>query len=435
VNECVGSSARKETAMLRRSCLAALLIVIGCPARSDFNVARWERYSPIQSSAGASAKYAEVSLNRDVYAGSTRGLSDLRVIADGSREIPYKLLVDEGEVADTPYQAGIQDKSTVPGKYNSFVLDLGKPGALSNRVEIQTSGKNFTRKVEIDGGNDAVNWAVLRSDGYIFDFSRDYYARSTSVTYPDCSYRYIRVKIWNYDEKPISVDGATVYRRKVQRPREEVFFQGTGAISQNQEEKSTDAELDLGASGFPVGRLVITSPDTNYNRQVEIAGSNDRKQWSDVCSGQILRYDTPKFKGAESSVSCDGVGYRYLRVRIRNYDDQPITISNIKVYGFRHRIFFPFQSGVSYRVYYGNEEATSPVYDIEAAFKYLASEKPVELALGPGVKNASFVRPIGTKTWLEENPWILWAVLLAAVALLGLLVVRSIIATKEGPPT
>ena len=138
---------------------------------------------------------------------------------------------------------------------------------------------------------------------------------------------------------------------------------------------------------------------------------------------------------AESSVSCGGGGYRYLRVRIRNYDDQPITISNIKVYGFRHRIFFPFQSGVSYRVYYGNEEATSPVYDIEAAFKYLASEKPVELALGPGVKNASFVRPIGTKTWLEENPWILWAVLLAAVALLGLLVVRSIIATKEGPPT
>ena len=420
--------------MHRRLCLMAFMILLGGRAWSDFNVARWERYSPIKSPPGASAKYAQVTLNNDVYSGSRAGLSDLRVISNDGKEVAYKLLVDQGEVADTAYQADIQDKSTVPGKYNSFVLDLGKPGALSNRVEIQTSGANFTRKVEIDGGNDAVNWAVLRDDGYIFDFSRDYTARSTSVTYPDASYRYIRVKIWNYGEKPISVDGATVYRRKVQPAREEVFFQGLGTIVQNSEEKSTDITLDLGASGSPVSRLVIASPDTNYNRQVEIAGSKDGKEWSDVCAGGILKYDTPQFKGAESSVSCQGGGYRYLRVRIRNYDDQPIRVSKITVYGFRHRVFFPFKGGATYRLYYGNAEAQSPVYDIGETFKYLASEKPVQLALGPGVKNASFVKPIGTKTWFEENPWILWVVLLGAVVLLGLLVVRSIIATKESPP-
>jgi hypothetical protein len=241
------------------------------------------------------------------------------------------------------------------------------------------------------------------------------------------------VKVWNYKEPPLAISGATVYRRKTDPAREAVFYEGAGTIVQNQHEKSTDVEIDLGDRGIPMSKIVISSPNTGYNRRVEVAGSNDRKEWSDLGSGQILKYDTLVFKGEESSIPCVG-GYRYVRVRIRNYDDQPIQVSSVKVFGTRCRIFFPFESGASYRLYYGNEEATAPVYDIEGAFKYLAAEKPVELALGSRVKNPAFVKPIGTKTWFEENPWILWVVLLAAVALLGVLIVRSIIATKEVPP-
>ncbi|MCX6375245.1 MAG: DUF3999 family protein [Armatimonadetes bacterium] len=410
------------------------LIALSGSAQADFNPRNWARYSPVEAPKGASGQYAQVALDRDVYSGSNLDLSDVRVVRGKDQEVAYKLLVDEGRTSDTEYSATMLNESLVPGKYSSFVLDLGKPGVLSNRVEIQTSSANFMRKVEIDAASDGVNWAVLRNDAYIFDFSRDYHSRSTAVTYPDSTYRYIRVKVWNYGEKPLTIDGALVSRRKTEPAREEVLYKGMGTVSQNSEEKSTDVELDLGASGLPASKDVITSSSTNYHRWVEIAGSIDRKEWIDLCSSQILKYDTPKFKGEESSIPCSGRGYRYMRVRIRNYDDQPITITGIKVYGARKRFFFPYRTGASYRLYYGNSEAGLPTYDIEETFKYLSAEKAIVLRLGPGVKNPDFVMPIATKPWFEKNPWILWVVLLAAVILLGLLTIRSIIQTKAAPP-
>lgn len=422
--------------MLRRVTITLVfLVVLSGSAQADFNPRNWARYSPVEAPDGASGPYAQVVLDRDVYSGSELDLSDVRIVRDKDEEVAYKLLVDEGRTSDTEYSATMLNKSLVPGKYSSFVLDLGKPGVLSNRVEIQTSSANFMRKVEIDAGSDGVNWAVLRDDAYIFDFSRDYRARSTAVTYPDSTYRYIRVKVWNYGEKPLAIDGALVYRRKTEPAREDLLHKGLGTVSQNSEEKSTDVELDVGASGLPVSRVVITSSSTNYHRWVEIAGSTDLKEWTDLCSSQILKYDTPKFRGEESSIPCSGGGHRYLRVRIRNYDDQPITLTDIKVYGTRQRIFFPYQIGATYRLYYGNSETGPPTYDIEEIFKYLSSEKVIVLRLGPGVKNPDFVMPIGTKPWFEKNPWILWVVLLAAVILLGLLTIRSIIQTKTAPPS
>ncbi|HET6454715.1 MAG TPA: DUF3999 family protein [Armatimonadota bacterium] len=419
----------------RHRIVAALIgcLCAGGLARADFQPRKWQYYSEIAP--GRGGKYAQIILNRDVYCRSKDDLADLRII-QGGREVPYKLLVDAGSTGSQPaYPIKVINKSIVPGKYSSFVVDLGKPGLLNNYIYIRTPSTNFTRKVEIEGGNDGVHWAILRNDGYIFDFSRDYHAQSLSVRYPENNYRYIRVKIWNFDEKPIVIDTPLIAFEKVEPAKEMTLFQGQGAVTQNAEEKSTDIVLDFGCHGLHGHRMVIASRDTNYNRWVEIAGSDDQKTWNDLGSGQILKYDTPKFKGAESSIEYISDGYRYIRARIRNYDDQPIRISKVTVYGIRHRLFFPHQAGSSYRLYYGNPEATAPTYDIEQTFKYLSSESAVSLKLGPSAKNPDFVMPIATRPWLEKNPWTLWVVLLLAVIFLGWLTVKSIIQTKAAPPS
>lgn len=413
-----------------------LAILIGCvicsSALADFQPKKWQYYSEIVP--GSGGKHAQIVLSRDVYFHSKDDLADLRVI-QGDREIPYKRLQDIGSMGSQPaYPIKLLNESVVPGKYSSFVADLGKPGLLNNYIYIQTPSMNFTRKVEIEGGNDGVRWATLRSDGYIFDFSRDYHAQSVSVRYPENNYRYIRVKIWNYDQKPIVIDSPKIAFEKIEPAKEMVLYQGQGAITQNADEKSTDIVLDFVSHGLHGHRVVITSPDTNYNRWVEIAGSDDKRTWNDLGSDQILDYDTPKFKGSESSVEYSGNGYRYIRVRIRNYDDQPIRVSKVTVYGIRNRLFFPYQAGGSYRLYYGNPDAQAPIYDIEQTFRYLSSESAVMLKLGPTAKNPDFVVPIATRPWLEKNPWILWVVLLVAVILLGWLTVKSIIQTKATPP-
>ncbi len=421
---------------MHRNMLLVLILaaVVLQPAGADFTAKNWQYYASVEPANDTTAKYAQVVIPRFIYGASDYGLTDIRIIANGSMEVPYKLLTDESKGTAKGYYPKVFNKAVVPGTYNSFDLDLGKPGLLTNQVDIDTQSTNFMRQVEVDGSHDGINWAVIRKDGYIFDFSRDYHSRSLYVRFPESTYRYYRVKIWNYDQSPIQVTGVVLANQAIQPATEVLFYRGAGTISQNSQEKSTDIVVPLGEKKLPISRIVITSPDANYNRSVDIAGSANQKDWNDFCSGQIMKYDTPKFKGEESSISCQGAGSSYLRIRIHNFDDQPVRISQVRIYGYRQRLFFPYNRSATYRVYYGNPDAKSPVYDIEETFKYVSSEKTSVLKLGPQVKNPEFVVPIATKPWLEKNPWILWVVLVAAVVLLGLLTVRSIIATKQTPP-
>ncbi|MDO8585950.1 MAG: DUF3999 family protein [Armatimonadota bacterium] len=410
--------------------MVALTGVFGGAARSDFNPKRWERYSPIEAPAGVKAKYAQVTLDRGVYLRADPNDADLRVVANGAREIPFNLLIDSDETSEVQRTSRIQDSMTVPKKYSSFVIDLGKPGILSSRVKIRTTSSNFTRKVSIYASGDGVKWAVLRDDGYIFNFSRDYFAESVVVDYPRSSQRYIRVRIWNLREKPIESISAEVFLLNRKPAVRYLAYAGLGDVYQNARDKSTDVVLDIGGVGPPVDRVEIESPNVNYHRQVEIAGSENLRVWSSLHWGEIYKFATDKVRGGKSNVDVGIQGYRYIRLRIRNFDDPPIRISKVRVYCYRRRVFFPYKPGENYRLYYGNPEAESPTYDIQTVFQYLSTEKAPRLKLGPGVGNAAYIQPFGTKYWLEKNPWALWVTLLVAAVLLGYLIVRSIVATR-----
>ena len=106
----------------------------------------------------------------------------------------------------------------------------------------------------------------------------------------------------------------------------------------------------------------------------------------------------------------------------------------MKLYGIRRRVFFPIERDGGYRLYYGNSLAQSPTYDIQQTFRYLTSQKAADLKLVAEMKNPAFRKPFATKPWLERNPWILWVALLGAVLLMGLLIIRLILQTKEAPP-
>jgi hypothetical protein len=412
-----------------------LIGVLGNPSIADFDRTKWEHYKELAPKPDTTAKYAQFRLDKSVYRDSRSDLADLRIIDGQGREVPYTLIEEKGEVTETEYTPTLLNKSVVEGKYVTFVLDLGKPGILNNRLTIVIPSSNFMQRVDIAGSQDALRWAVLRNDGYIFSFSRDYAARSTSVSYPENNYRYIRVRIWNLAEKPVSVDSAVVYRRKVEPAREMLLYSGTGSITQNTKDRSTDIVLDMGSAGLPAEKVVITSPDMGYDREVQIEESKDQREWANMGSGYIMAYDLPNFKGKESSVECYGSGQRYIRVRIMNYDDQPITVSKVQVYGFSRRMVLPYAANLEYQLYYGNEYAKSPVYDFQNTFKYVASQPMVLMDLGPGQKNTAFSRPIATKPWLEANPWVLWVVLVVAVILLGLLAINLIRQTKEDSQT
>src|SRR5437016_2863761 len=73
--------------------------------------------------------------------------------------------------------------------------------------------------------------------------------------------------------------------------------------------------------------------------------------------------------------------FRYLHVKIFNYDDQPLKLSDARVYGYPRYLLFRHEPGKSYRLFYSNPAAAAPRYDLEQLSPYLKLEQLAMLKL------------------------------------------------------
>src|SRR6185503_10253814 len=122
-------------------------------------------------------------------------LTDLRLIDAGGREIPYALRVRK-EVNEQR-EFGIRlFNQVVVGTATEVSVDLGQNPDEHNEIEIETTGTNFRRHVDIEGSDNGANWKTLRTGAQIFQFaSQNRVANSDHVSYPLSRYRFLRPRI------------------------------------------------------------------------------------------------------------------------------------------------------------------------------------------------------------------------------------------------
>lgn len=404
----------------RLSLLLGLIFLIGSMAHADFKLTDWPHFKEI----GPLNKegYIEVTIDKEVYKQTMDKLEDLRIIDEKKNEIPFKLLVERSSTKETAYSPKLFNLSFIPGSHSLFMLDLGEQGFFNNRLTIDTSSTNFSRKVEIEGSDDRKVWYKVKSEGYIFDVSEEYKTRHTTLNYPENRYRYLKVIIWDYNEKPLKITGAQLYRRVVKKAKEVLLTTKIIERKEDPELKATQLYLDFGSKGQPSHRIEIISPDKNYHRRIEIAGSNDREEWFSLGSGYIFNYDTEKFKAKDIDTNYQEGQYQFLRITIFNYDNRPIDINNIKAYGIPRRIFYHYDPTHRYFLYYGNQEAKAPRYDIEQLLPHLTTKGLAVLTLGKEEKNPNYIPRRGP--WTEEKPYLLWGIIIIAILVLACLILK-----------
>ena len=178
-------------------CLPVLILLVSvCQVSADFKKSEWQFSKPIGSVPPASEGYVRVSLDGQTYHQSRSSLSDLRIVDDQQKEIPYALIQEKETTSEEEFSPKIYNKSVLSGAYSTLTLDLEKE-IFNNKLVLKTQSKNFKRRVEIAGSNDGKQWFVLKKDAYIFDFSGEQKVQLTTIQYPDNKYRYLQVKVWN----------------------------------------------------------------------------------------------------------------------------------------------------------------------------------------------------------------------------------------------
>ena len=400
-----------------------LFAMLASSAPLDLSAWKYRKRIPLTPGDGL----AVVKLDREVYFHARESLADVRVIHEGD-EVPWVMHFPMTERVNERHAPPIlTDKGVVEGRGVQFTLTASGP---HDRVSVGTDKRNFRQTVMVEASQNGEQWAVLRSDSSIFDFSQDGRVMSSlEVPYPTSTRRFLRVTVLGWMEVA-AVTGASLglgsgHVEYKLEPLSTII----PTVTEDSATQSTVLTLDQGAAGLPIDRLELTSTTPMFHRGVFLELSDDGQHWFGGRNGFIRRVHNDDFSEESMSVQVYEQVYsgsRYQRIRIYNGDDKPLQIGPIQSMGRPRLVKFRAPEKGEYWLYYGNPSAVKqPRYDM---FETLSStEKLMQTAIlaGPGELNPTYhPPPPPKKPWSEQHPGILYTVLGGAVLALGVATFR-----------
>ncbi len=395
---------------------------------------KWRYVKKIEiTNAPKKGDLVKISLDQDVFNNANEDLGDLRVVGNGGTEVPYKLIVEKSFFSERNiYPVRVLNNSfSSDGQYNIFVVDFGQKGSLNSSLNILTGSENFKRTVEVSGSNDMQSWNILKSNGYIYDYTdktANFRASDTEVSYPENTFQYLQVKIFSRGEVPLAVSGAQV-SRIISSANKETTVRPQYTVEENLNKRTTDIIINLGKKGWPTSNITLDAGSDNFNRKAVVYESDDKISWRRLGNGYIFNLDTPKFTGANLNVGYSESNKRYLKVEIYNGSNAPIEIRGVLMKTILRSIAFQYGEGGAslsdYSLYYGNPKASFPQYDLESFFPYLDTENYFSASLKPETQNPNFAAEVPpTPSIFERIPYLLEIVLVLVILVMGFFVFR-----------
>lgn len=418
--------------------LAALsLLLLAAPA-PEMRYFHYER--PVVTPAQAGGQTCVV-LDSGIYAHASRQLADLRLY-QGATETSYVVH---------------QDVPVVSANENAALLNVGKSGGQTSfdaamtdgsysDLELYVEGHDFLATVTVSGSQTKTAAARTTLGSYtIFDLTRQRLGRSTILHLPESNFRFLHFQIAG-PIAPESVKGLSVTRPPESQPR---FVEVGETSNSSLKERDSVFEFTVPAHAA-VDRIVFVPRDgtSSFSRDVEIgivpatrARPDDSAEPPQprVGSGNILRVHTlrdgHKIDEEHLSVSAPQVDLddaAKWTITIKNRDDAPIAMASVRLEMLERNLCFNALAGGGYALYYGDAALAAPVYDYATLF--VLEKNPVAARLGTEVANPAYQPRPDARPFTERHPALLWVALLAVIALLGIVALRSFKASVADHP-
>jgi hypothetical protein len=358
-------------------------------ALGAFETQYWKFYKDISATSGSIEKF---TLDGDVFASANENMSDLRIISNTGREVPYKLSIarDIEQVAYVPVK--ITNNSYSENKTSSVIMEISE-GSVVNRLRISTAATNFQRNAKIYGSNDEKTWSVVLDNGYVYDYTDtkgNFHSQGTVLSFPDSTFKFLKVEIEGDGMTPIKILGAETTQYQKENARE-VSRTTAFTVSDNFAKKETSVILDFGQRGIPVNKALFESGSINFNRTVSVYSGNAKDSWNYLGNEYVFRYKTERISSEKLNVEFPEITDRYVKIVIQNKDNEPIHITGVKTFATYREVLFETAPNETYKLYYGSKNARTPEYDFETYLKYLDVSKAQTVTLGSQKNNDKFV--------------------------------------------
>ncbi len=126
-----------------------------------------------------------------------------------SQATVYRSEVNEGEEQVVRYPFAIIQNSKE--KSTELMVDFGTQGIASREISLVTSDTNFSRRAVVQVSANGLSWRLINEGSVSVTALKSFSGSQLSISYPESHERYLRVIVFNYDNKPVNfIDYADV---------------------------------------------------------------------------------------------------------------------------------------------------------------------------------------------------------------------------------
>jgi hypothetical protein len=424
------------------------LSVVSVYAQASMSL--WPFLLEVTSNTGAPGIY-DILVPLEVMDKAREDLADLRLYDSSGREIPYAVRVrrevdDQREIGATVFNRATAGSST-----SEVSVDLGESAGEHNEVEIQTTGVNFRRQVEVEGSDSGKEWRKLNTREVLFSFeSQNKAVESSRVTYPTSRYRYLRVRVLRdelTDDQAPEITGVKVMMAV--REKGELTTWGVPVpayqLLRNQGAHASQWTIDLGAR-VPCDRLALEIADASFSRPFHIEAVDDPQNVRLIAAGELTRHIGEHAKPLVITFDQEEHA-RKLRLLVTDYSNQTLSITSIQASAPARQLVFELKEAPAQplRLFFGNPKVTEPHYDFEKELpsklstkpgfpggQFASGGEPIHITVGNVVTNPEYKPEPLPLT--ERVPWLIYLVLAASSVALAIILISLARTTLQTGP-
>ena len=373
---------------------------------------------------------------------SQEDLADLRLYDAQGREIPYALRIRREVDEKREVEARVFNQARIGPTTSEISVDLGESPDEHNEVEIETSGSNFRRRVEVEGGDSTKEWRTLKSRDVIFSFeSQNKTVESKRISYPASRYRYLRVRVFSdelSDKQAPDIAGVKVMMRRREKGELTAWAVPLPGYQLLRDHSSPASAwiIDLGAR-VPCDRLTLEVAEDSFSRPFQVEAVDDPQNVRFVTSGELTRRlgepRRPLIVTFENEVYA-----RKLRLLITDYSNQTLSIASINLGAPQRQIVFELKEASTQplRLYLGDPKSTAPHYDFEKELQSKLSSgrlaQPSRCEVGNLADNPGYTPEPLPLT--ERIPWLIYVVLSVSSIALAIILIGLARSSLRTPP-
>lgn len=400
------------------------------PPHFDVTHAQWTRAIDPVSAPGDYRVEVDLDLYRQSK--SAEVLSDVRIVDDQQREIPYDLQAINTVRSPAPVVSDFLDPGA--GTDGSAVATFKMSGGPSCHVQLSVDGDTFVRHARIETGDTLNDLRTVSDTGVVYRIaapgSGSGSVEHTDLDYPRSLASYLRVTLAADETKSahVTIRGATFSCTPTwTMPATQSVPLTIEETHVDADKKATVVTLDAGASGAPFTALVLDVDGGEFRRRVSVFATNYRQTWPNVGNGEIFRLRPRPSTLVESLRIPLTTDKRWFRIEIANEDSPPLTVRAVTAELPTRQIVFRAVNPGNYRLLVGDPAAMAPSYDLPSILAQKEEPDPTtRLALAAAIQNPRFGEEPAPPDppFTEQHRGVIGIVLALVLGLLSLWAVR-----------